>query len=79
LKNEAKNNLTSSPSSNSISNNLISEPNTKKQQQEMVTKFMKQSPDNISDKEVSATSKMVSIGCQTISTGDITVTNVFIE
>lgn len=53
------------------------------------TKFMKQSPDNISQKETisiavpvvtaSTTKQMVSIGCQTISTGDITVTDVYIE
>lgn len=80
LNNETKsNNLTFSPSSNSINNNIISETNNKKQQQETVTKFMKQSSDNISEKEVSAANKMVSIGCQTISTGDITVTNVYIE
>ena len=44
------------------------------------TKFMKQSGDNISQKEISVSnSEMISIGCQTISTGDITVTNVYIE
>ena len=60
-----------------------------------ITKFMKQSADNISQREIlivnpSSTSsssssssttstEMISIGCQTISTGDITVTNVYIE
>lgn len=53
------------------------------------TKFLKQSPDNISQREVvtvtvpvvtaQTTKEMVSIGCQTISTGDITVTDVYIE
>ena len=44
------------------------------------TQFMKQSADNISKREISsANSLMVSIGCQTISTGDVTVTNIFIE
>ena len=49
----------------------------------ITTKFMKQSADNISQREIitnlSTTSEMISIGCQTISTGDITVTNVYIE
>lgn len=48
----------------------------------ITTKFMKQSPDNISKKEVSIKedgAESISIGCQTISTGDITVTNVYIE
>lgn len=48
----------------------------------ITTKFMKQSPDNISKKEVSTKdngAELMSIGCQTISTGDITVTNVYIE
>jgi hypothetical protein len=45
-----------------------------------VTKFMKQSPDNISQREVCATNaEKVSIGCQTISTGDVAVINVYIE
>lgn len=53
------------------------------------TKFKKQSPDNISEKETisvtvpvvatNTTKQLVSIGCQTISTGDITVTDVYIE
>jgi exonuclease 3'-5' domain-containing protein 1 len=47
---------------------------------ENVTKLLKQSPDNISEREVSSVnSDMISIGCQTISTGDITLTNVYIE
>lgn len=47
---------------------------------ENVTKLLKQSPDNISEREVSnVNSDMISIGCQTISTGDITLTNVYIE
>ena len=51
----------------------LSNPNT-------VTKFMKESQDKISKREVNPDNdKMVSIGCQTISTGDITVTNVYIE
>jgi exonuclease 3'-5' domain-containing protein 1 len=45
-----------------------------------VTKLMKQSPDNISQREVCPTnSERVSIGCQTISTGEVAVTNVYIE
>lgn len=45
-----------------------------------ITQFMKQSADNISKREISsANTTMVSIGCQTISTGDVTVTNIFIE
>lgn len=45
-----------------------------------VTKLMKQSPDNISQREVCPTnSEKVSIGCQTISTGEVAVTNVYIE
>ena len=53
-----------------------------------ITKFMKQSADNISQRQVltttsssssSTSTEMISIGCQTISTGDITVTNVYIE
>ena len=43
----------------------------------VVTKFMKQSLDKISERE--QLTDRVSIGCQTISTGDITVTNVYIE
>lgn len=44
------------------------------------TKFMKQSADNISERETSQVNpKMVSMGCQTFSTGDITVSNVYIE
>lgn len=44
------------------------------------TKFMKQSADNISERETSETNpKMVSMSCQTFSTGDITVSNVYIE
>lgn len=44
------------------------------------TKFIRQAVDNISEKEVSESNpKMVSMGCQTFSTGDITVSNVFIE
>jgi hypothetical protein len=45
-----------------------------------ITQFMKQSADNISKREISSSnSTMVSIGCQTISTGDVTVTNIYIE
>lgn len=44
------------------------------------TKFIRQAADNISEKEVcEANPKMISMGCQTFSTGDITVSNVFIE
>jgi hypothetical protein len=43
-----------------------------------ITKIMKQSIDNISGTEVS-NSGNISIGCQTISTGDVTVTNIYIE
>jgi hypothetical protein len=44
------------------------------------TKLLKQSPDNVSEREVNPTnSALISIGCQTISTGDITLTNVYIE
>ena len=44
------------------------------------TKFMKQSADNISERETSQVNpKMVSMACQTFSTGDITVSNVYIE
>ena len=45
-----------------------------------ITKFMKESSDNISKREISSTNgEMVSIGCQTISTGEVTVTNIYIE
>ena len=45
-----------------------------------ITQFMKQSADNISKREISSSNNtMVSIGCQTISTGDVTVTNIYIE
>ena len=70
--------LSSSKSINSFSNMQDNTSNENK-----TTKFMKQSPDNISLKEAANRShtgaEMVSIGCQTISTGDISVTNVYIE
>lgn len=48
--------------------------------QQMSTKFIRQHADNISERVVcEANPKMVSMGCQTFSTGDITVSNVFIE
>jgi len=44
------------------------------------TKFIRQSADNISERSVSETNSiLVSIGCQTLSTGDITVSNVYID
>ena len=42
--------------------------------------FMKHASDNISKREISIfDSKMVNMGCQTVSTGDIMATNVYIE
>lgn len=66
----------------------LSNQNKKLDDKNPITKFMKQSADNISQRQVltttsssssSTSTEMISIGCQTISTGDITVTNVYIE
>jgi hypothetical protein len=59
---------------------LLGEVNKKQiESNSVVTKFLKQSSDNISNKETHEHAKMVSIGCQTISTGEVSVTNVYIE
>lgn len=67
----------------STSKSINSFSNVQENAENKTTKFMKQSPDNISQKESAkpngSGAEMVSIGCQTISTGDVTVTNVYIE
>ncbi|RNA42180.1 hypothetical protein BpHYR1_050486 [Brachionus plicatilis] len=64
----------------STSKSINSFSNVPENGESKTTKFMKQSPDNISQKESSKQNstgaEMVSIGCQTISTGDVTVTNI---
>ncbi|CAF0823229.1 unnamed protein product [Brachionus calyciflorus] len=62
----------------SASKSINSFSNMQQDNENKTTKFMKQSPDNISQKETGNTkshtgAEMVSIGCQTISTGDITI------
>lgn len=92
---QSPNTFTSSKSIHSFSSDLnngdkklLDDKETKKQSTPpssanntgAITQFMKQSADNISKREISSSSStMVSIGCQTISTGDVTVTNIYIE
>lgn len=61
-------------------NNYTGTTNTSQNLPQISTKFIRQAADNISEKSVCENNpKLVSMGCQTFSTGDITVSNVYIE
>lgn len=77
-------NSLASPNEQSLDENIallhLEQKNNTPNTPQISTKFIRQDPDNISEKEVSETNpKLVSMGCQTFSTGDITVSNVYIE
>jgi hypothetical protein len=74
--------LSISPSQSSLNNNtsIIPTPAASATTTTTTRMFMKHASDNISKREVSLfDNKLVNMGCQTVSTGDIMATNVYIE
>jgi exonuclease 3'-5' domain-containing protein 1 len=74
--------LSISPSQSSLNNNtsIIPTPAASATTTTTTRMFMKHASDNISKREVSLfDNKLINMGCQTVSTGDIMATNVYIE